>query len=107
LGGGRGNFQRLTDFDLVRIFQVVGLGDDRVLIGITVEMPADFGKIVSGLHGIALFALPYLDVIRRVKDATGAPVAASNAWIFRSLVPPLNTNPPAVASTDPQFGLVA
>ena len=31
------------------------------------------------------------------------PVAASNAWIFRSLVPPLNTKPPLVASMAPQF----
>src|SRR5215831_16387340 len=30
------------------------------------------------------------------------PVNASNAWIFRSLVPPLNTSPPAVASMAPQ-----
>ena len=32
------------------------------------------------------------------------PVDASNAWILRSLVPPLNTNPPAVTSIAPQFG---
>src|SRR5205814_4033473 len=33
------------------------------------------------------------------------PVDASNAWILRSLVPPLNTTPPPVTSIDPQFGL--
>src|SRR5205809_5632390 len=31
------------------------------------------------------------------------PVFASNAWKYRSLVPPLNTNPPDVASIGPQF----
>src|SRR6266404_890463 len=35
------------------------------------------------------------------------PVDASNAWMLRSLVPPLNTSPPAVASIEPQFGLFA
>src|SRR6185436_623221 len=35
------------------------------------------------------------------------PVAASNAWSLRSLVPPVKTRPPAVASIEPQFGLVA
>src|SRR5882762_5122993 len=34
---------------------------------------------------------------------TRAPVAASNACSLRSLVPPLNTRPPPVASMDPQF----
>src|SRR4029077_2434595 len=32
------------------------------------------------------------------------PVAASNAWNLRSLVPPVNTRPPPVASIGPQFG---
>ena len=32
------------------------------------------------------------------------PVAASNAWNLRSLVPPLKTTPPAVTSMPPQFG---
>src|SRR5439155_5527732 len=31
------------------------------------------------------------------------PVDASNAWNFRSLVPPVKTRPPAVASIEPQF----
>ena len=31
------------------------------------------------------------------------PLAASNAWNMRSLVPPLNTSPPAVATMGPQF----
>src|SRR5207237_1694850 len=31
------------------------------------------------------------------------PVFASKAWNIRSLVPPLNTSPPAVASIGPQF----
>src|SRR4051812_25261572 len=31
------------------------------------------------------------------------PVLASNAWILRSAVPPLNTRPPAVARTPPQL----
>ena len=35
------------------------------------------------------------------------PVAASNAWNFRSFVPPLNTTPPPVASIGPQFCDVA
>src|ERR1043166_2511217 len=51
------NDQFLTDFNLVGIFQVVGFGDDRILIGITVKVPADFGKVVSRLHGIALVTL--------------------------------------------------
>src|SRR5262249_11128058 len=32
------------------------------------------------------------------------PLAASKAWNIRSLVPPLNTRPPPVASIGPQFG---
>src|SRR5207302_8021607 len=32
------------------------------------------------------------------------PVVASNAWNFRSFVPPVNTRPPPVASIGPQFG---
>src|ERR1700682_1392371 len=32
------------------------------------------------------------------------PVEASNAWNLRSLVPPVNTNPPPVASIGPQLG---
>src|SRR4029453_8513522 len=31
------------------------------------------------------------------------PDVASNAWNLRSLVPPLNTSPPPVASIGPQF----
>src|ERR1700680_3347608 len=34
---------------------------------------------------------------------TSFPVDASKAWNMRSLVPPLNTRPPAVASIGPQF----
>ena len=33
------------------------------------------------------------------------PDAASKAWILRSLVPPVNTRPPPVASIEPQFGV--
>ena len=60
----------------------------------------------------AMYCLPSIE-----KDAGGAripvlignsqsslPVDASKACIRRSLVPPLNTNPPAVASIAPQFG---
>jgi hypothetical protein len=32
------------------------------------------------------------------------PVAASKAWNLRSLVPPVNSTPPAVTSMPPQFG---
>ena len=35
------------------------------------------------------------------------PVAASKAWKRRSLVPPVKTSPPAVASIGPQFGDIA
>src|SRR6185295_12616913 len=35
------------------------------------------------------------------------PVAASKAWTFLSLVPPVNTRPPAVVSIEPHVGLVA
>src|SRR6185295_2809793 len=41
------------------------------------------------------------------KSHISLPVDASNAWNLRSLVPPLNTRPPAVASIGPQVGDVA
>jgi len=64
--GSRRNHQRLADFDLVGILQVVGFDDDGILVGVAVEMPADFGQIVPGLYGIALVALLNLDVVLQV-----------------------------------------
>ena len=65
----------------------------------------------AGVHGDVLLAVDG-ERRRRRDDAragrnshSSLPLAASNAWIRRSAVPPVNTSPPAVASIEPQFGL--
>src|SRR6185295_4823441 len=65
---GRGDYQFLADLDLVGIFQVVGLGDDWIFVGVTVEMLADLGQVVAGLHGIILGARLGFDVMFQVGE---------------------------------------
>ena len=65
-GSGRRDYELLAHLDLVRIGEIVGLGDDRKLIRVSVVAFADLGQVVAGLNCISLVALAELNVVFQV-----------------------------------------
>jgi hypothetical protein len=55
------NEQLLPGFDLVRILQIVCLGDLDVFVGVAVEVPANLRQGITGTNCVGLWPLPNLD----------------------------------------------
>ena len=62
------NYKFLADFDLVGVLEIIGLGDGHVFVGVAVEVLADLGQVVAGLHGVVLGACFGFDVVLQVGE---------------------------------------
>src|SRR5271166_6267304 len=63
------NGQLLSGPDFVEVGEAVGLGNVHVLVGVAIEILADFRKVVAGLHDIYLLSGNDLDVVLEVGEA--------------------------------------